>query len=101
MRLNLMNNISAWLLVLPLMVATAATAQVDFNHSQDFEAMQANARQEGKYLFIDAYTDWCGPCKQMAATTFQDPEVGEFFNENFVNLKIEMVVYLLILLSVG
>ena len=54
------------------------------------EKAKKEATKSGKLIFIDAYTDWCGPCKQMAATTFQDPEVGEFFNENFVNLKIEM-----------
>ncbi|MBL4862541.1 MAG: DUF255 domain-containing protein [Crocinitomicaceae bacterium] len=26
----------------------------------------------------------------MAATSFKDKEVGELFNENFINLKIEM-----------
>lgn len=54
------------------------------------EKAQKQASKSGKLIFIDAYTDWCGPCKRMAATTFMDPEVAEFFNENFVNLKVEM-----------
>ena len=48
------------------------------------------ANKAEKYIFIDAYTDWCGPCKRMAATTFKDAEVAEFFNSEFINLKIEM-----------
>ena len=48
------------------------------------------ANKAEKYIFIDAYTDWCGPCKRMAATTFKDAEVAEFFNNEFINLKIEM-----------
>lgn len=54
------------------------------------EKAKVEASKSGKLIFIDAYTDWCGPCKRMAATTFQDPEVGQFFNKNFVNMKVEM-----------
>ena len=54
------------------------------------EKAKKQASKTGKLIFIDAYTDWCGPCKRMAATTFQDEEVGKFFNKNFVNMKVEM-----------
>ena len=56
----------------------------------NLESAKKKASKSGKLIFIDAYTDWCGPCKRMAATTFKDPEVGKFFNKNFVNLKVEM-----------
>lgn len=54
------------------------------------EKAKKESSKSGKLIFIDAYTDWCGPCKRMAATTFQDPEVGKFFNKNFINMKVEM-----------
>lgn len=56
----------------------------------DLEKAKKEAKKTGKLIFIDAYTDWCGPCKRMAATSFKDPSVGDLFNENFVNIKIEM-----------
>ncbi len=48
------------------------------------------ALQNHKYIFVDAYASWCGPCKQLKATTFQDREAATFFNENFINLSIDM-----------
>lgn len=62
---------------------------IDFS-KVTLEKAKKEASKTGKLIFIDAYTDWCGPCKRMAATTFQDPELGKFFNKNFVNLKVEM-----------
>ncbi|MDG1332389.1 MAG: thioredoxin family protein [Crocinitomicaceae bacterium] len=56
----------------------------------NLETAKKKASKSGKLIFIDAYTDWCGPCKRMAATTFKDPEVGKFFNKNFISLKVEM-----------
>lgn len=53
------------------------------------EALE-RAEAEEKLIFLDAYASWCGPCKTMAATTFQDDEVGAFFNGNFINLKLDM-----------
>ena len=44
----------------------------------------------GKPIFVDCYTVWCGPCKYLAKNTFTNQEVGDFFNSNFINLKIEM-----------
>ena len=39
------------------------------------EAACRQADSEGKYVFVDCYTSWCGPCKMMA------PAVEELANE--------------------
>lgn len=62
---------------------------IKFSNLSLEKAMEESTKT-GKLIFIDAYTDWCGPCKIMAANAFKDAEVGAFFNENFINLKIEM-----------
>ena len=53
-------------------------------------AAKAMAAAEGKMIFIDCYTVWCGPCKWMSANTFKDPSVAALFNDKFINLKVEM-----------
>ena len=50
------------------------------------EALHKAATEE-KFVFIDVYTDWCGPCKLMDLNVFTDPQVGGYFNEQFVCIK--------------
>jgi thiol:disulfide interchange protein len=58
--------------------------------SMTLEKAKQVAKESDKLIFIDAYTNWCGPCKRMAATSFMEEEVGEIFNDRFENIKIEM-----------
>ena len=48
------------------------------------------AKAENKLIFMDCYTSWCGPCKMLAKEVFTDPDAAKFFNEHFVNVKVDM-----------
>ncbi len=50
------------------------------------EALEAN-KTEPKLIFVDLYTDWCGWCKRMDATTFKDVEIIKAMNDNFYAVK--------------
>lgn len=54
-----------------------------------FQKAIKQAKATGKLIFIDVHTSWCGPCKEMAKTTFTDAEVGNVFNQRFINIKID------------
>lgn len=50
----------------------------------------AQARKNGKYIFVDAFTTWCGPCRQLKNVTFKDEKTALYFNDNFINYTIDM-----------
>ncbi|WP_099291565.1 TlpA family protein disulfide reductase [Butyricimonas sp. Marseille-P3923] len=50
----------------------------------------AESRKTGKPIFMDCYTVWCVPCKRLAQEVFTKPEVGEYFNSRFINVKMDM-----------
>ncbi|MCT1526959.1 thioredoxin family protein [Sphingobacterium hotanense] len=63
---------------------------IHFEHNTTWAKVKEKAKAENKYIFVDAFTTWCGPCKWMASEVFPLEKVGTFFNEKFVNLKIQM-----------
>ncbi len=54
------------------------------------EQASAKAKAENKMIFLDCYTQWCGPCKKMAKDVFPQEVVGAYMNPKFVNLQIDM-----------
>ncbi|WP_294241044.1 thioredoxin family protein [uncultured Chryseobacterium sp.] len=73
-----------------LFIGAFAFAQgIKFEES-NFATVLAKAKKENKLVFIDAYTTWCGPCKLMAKNVFPQKTVGDYYNANFVNAKIDM-----------
>ncbi len=84
-----MIKISALLLSTFLIFQTSYSQGIEFFHGEWKEAL-AEAKKQDKLLFVDAYAQWCGPCKKMAKNVFTQAQVGEYFNSNFVNLKLDM-----------
>ena len=42
-----------------------------------------------KKMFLDIYTDWCGWCKKMDASTFKNSQVIEIMNRYYYPVKLD------------
>lgn len=55
-----------------------------------WKEVMAIAQKEDKLIFLDAYTDWCQPCKAMDRDVFSQKAVGDLINDSFISIKINM-----------
>ncbi len=78
------------ILILSLLMCFNAGAQegINFRHCS-FEEACSVAKSENKLIFADVYTQWCGPCYNMAKQVFTLYSVGTYYNEHFISLKID------------
>ena len=54
-----------------------------------FEQAIAAQKKNPKKIIMDAYTDWCGPCKMLDANTFSNPDLIKYVNDNFYAVKFD------------
>lgn len=77
------------ILIAVIAAPSYAQSEVDFLYNNLAKAKRTAAK-ENKLIFVDGYTTWCGPCKWMDAEVFANPTVAKFFNNSFVNLKMDL-----------
>ncbi len=77
-----------WVAALVIMGLGSVSAQETIKWYSISEAVQL-ASQEPRIMVIDVYTDWCGWCKRLDATTFADPEVAALMNKHFYPVKLD------------
>lgn len=84
-----MKKIGSTLIVFWALISIASAQGIEFFHGTWEEGL-AEAKKKEKPIFVDAYTTWCGPCKMMSASVFTHADVGAFYNENYICMKIDM-----------
>jgi len=57
------------------------------------DALMLNAERAAyglptKKIFIDVYTDWCGWCRRMDATTLSHPIIADMLNRDWIPVKL-------------
>jgi len=74
-----------FLLILPIF----GQKGIKFNTAATLEELKIKAKKENKLIFIDVYTTWCGPCQYLSKEVFTDSKVASYFNEHFINAKVD------------
>ena len=76
-------------LTVSLWASTRAFSQGIIFRQDDWQNVLLQAKVQKKLIFVDIYTAWCGPCKEMDKKTFTEISVGDKFNARFINYKID------------
>ena len=83
------NLITGIILIFILLLTSAPLKAQDKIEWMSFEEAVKKSQKKPKHIFVDVYTDWCGWCKRMDATTFTDPVIVELMNKYFYAVKLD------------
>lgn len=67
-----------------VLVSNMSHAQIDWMTMDQALAAQ---KLEPKKIFMDVYTDWCGPCKLLDKKTFSNKKVIRYINQHYYAVK--------------
>lgn len=85
-----MKNLFIFLLISTLSLPAFAEGDGVNFFEGSFRQALAKAKKEKKMVMLDAYTSWCGPCKVLKNKVFPNKELGEYINEHFVAIGVDM-----------
>ncbi|MBO9570992.1 MAG: DUF255 domain-containing protein [Chitinophagaceae bacterium] len=80
------------LLCQPTEITVDATVSkgIKWSKALSWKEVLKEAKAENKYIFVDCYTTWCGPCKKMDREVYLNDSVGYYMNSRFVSVKLQM-----------
>jgi thiol-disulfide isomerase/thioredoxin len=84
-----MKNTILFLLLGSLNLIANAQVVTFMEQPSSWEAVLEVSKAQNKPIFVDVYTEWCGPCKKMDQEVFNQKEVGTFMNQHFLSVKID------------
>jgi thioredoxin-related protein len=62
---------------------------VEFDETSSWQQIKDSARKTNKFIFLDCFATWCGPCKQMDRTVYTDVNVG-YVLKKLIPVKVQL-----------
>lgn len=85
-----MKTAIALIIVCLPMLGEAQNKGIEFDTVATWDQIKEKARVENKYVFVDCYATWCKPCRDMDMKVYPKQAVGDFYNEKFISIKMQM-----------
>jgi len=82
-------SLVAFCLPFTLIAQNDESTGIRFENFPNWTAVKEKAKQENKYIFVDCYATWCGPCKKMDKEVYTIDSIGKLFDGNFISIKIQ------------
>jgi len=90
---NITQKIALTLTLIVLGIAYSFAQQkqgIQFVQATNWQQVLDSAKAQYKYIFVDCYATWCGPCKRMDAEVYTDVALGKFIDPQFISVKVQM-----------
>lgn len=88
MKILFNTNVIFSVFFLSLSSLLASNSLVEFKDISIEEAISQN-----KKIFVSFSAEWCLPCKVMDQSIFNDPEIADLLNQNFISIKADVDSY--------
>jgi thioredoxin-related protein len=85
-----MKGIFCLIILLPFLIEAQEDKGIKFEKGLSWEQVLAKAKAENKYLFVDCFATWCGPCKLMDKEVYPKKAVGDYMNTRYISVKVQV-----------
>ncbi|MEP7377772.1 MAG: DUF255 domain-containing protein [Chitinophagaceae bacterium] len=69
---------------------TAQEKGIKWIEGLTWSEVQKKAKEENKYIFVDCFATWCGPCHVMDKEVYPNEQVGQVINDKFISVKVQI-----------
>lgn len=63
---------------------------VKYEKGKSWDQIVEKAKQNNKFIFLDCFATWCGPCKAMDKYVFTNENIVSKLNDKFICVKVQM-----------